>query len=416
MKLDRRIILFNVIGIVLALLVGEICLRVYLGKKFNVSLLKAHEKIFYYYPEVESFNRGVFTINNLEYYQKDDKKNLERLQKLKDIGYIDGEGRINPDKGPFVKPGHVNFDESIPRDVTYMIKNYQPRKEEKSSVFKVLLFSGSALHSVFSDFDLILEKRLTEILNNEARVYNLSQPSHTSKDTEIKMSLLDLSDIDLILVYHGGNDFRANNIPDDVFRMDYSHYTWYEDINCLLAHPEMKYVVTPYVVARIGKKVLDKVQKRQYLARHNYVQEEWMDYAKNVKTVDSIRYNYTSVAKKAKKQKIPIVLMTAAYYIPKNYTKEKYEAGKLDYIEQESYQAPVEMWGKLEYVKKGMLAQNQVIRDVAANENVPMIDMERLLKKRGKFFKDLCHLSREGTEAFASVFASELLKHLPKNN
>ena len=97
----------------------------------------------------------------------------------------------------------------------------------------------------------------------------------------------------------------------------------------------------------------------------------------------------------------PILLMTFAYHVPKDYTFQRFVDGKLDYDPLDyATDLPIELWGIPENVVAGLRAHNEVIREVAASYNkVILVDQERLLRE-GPLFIDICHLSVEGRTRF----------------
>jgi len=97
------------------------------------------------------------------------------------------------------------------------------------------------------------------------------------------------------------------------------------------------------------------------------------------------------------------VMMTFAWHIPKDYTREKFDSNILGYNNPTNYdKCPVELWGSVEYVRTGLAAHNDIIRRISEEEGVMMIDQANNLGNEVKYFGDVCHLSEEGTDYFIS--------------
>jgi hypothetical protein len=88
--------------------------------------------------------------------------------------------------------------------------------------------------------------------HRNVRVFNLSMPALTSRDGWLQYAAIGEGRFDLVMVYHGINDARANNAPPEIFREDYSHYSWYEIVNMLSAYHHRAHFALPYTVRYLG--------------------------------------------------------------------------------------------------------------------------------------------------------------------
>ena len=79
-----------------------------------------------------------------------------------------------------------------------------------------------------ADFDILLLGGSVLVERTDFRVVNLSALAHTTRDSYLKLKSLGDPRFDVVVVYHGINEVRANNCPPDLYRSDYSHYEWYE--------------------------------------------------------------------------------------------------------------------------------------------------------------------------------------------
>ena len=122
------------------------------------------------------------------------------------------------------------------------------RDADGEDTFDVLLLGGSVLNPRYGDIEHVLRERLTRAMGRPIKVHNLAEPGHTSLDSYYKYKHLAAVDFDIVLVYHGINELRANNCPTDMFRDDYSHFSWYKLINDYERRADRRWFVLPYTV------------------------------------------------------------------------------------------------------------------------------------------------------------------------
>ncbi len=133
---------------------------------------------------------------------------------------------------------------------------------------------------------------------------------------------------------------------------------------------------------------------------------EWQTYGSNIKSARTFRQNIEDIVRRAQQHGQTVHLATFASYIPKDYTYEKFRAGKLDYA---NPRLPVEVWGRAADVRACISVHNQIIREIAAEySNVHLIDLESAIPHEGRFFDDACHLSPLGRERFFNALAAAL--------
>jgi hypothetical protein len=97
----------------------------------------------------------------------------------------------------------------------------------------ILLLGGSALHKDWGEVEQALAERLAFAGHRRVRVHNLAREAHTSRDSLLKYAALSKARFDLVIYYHAINEARANNVPPQLFREDYGHYSWYQTVNAL---------------------------------------------------------------------------------------------------------------------------------------------------------------------------------------
>ena len=274
--------------------------------------------------------------------------------------------------------------------------------------FDMLLLGGSVLNKKWGAIESELYKQLGPLSTSrkKIRIHNLSQVGHSSLDSKIKYDLLKEKHFDFVIFYHGINEIRANNCPPSVFKSDYSHYAWYQDIYRILRHKEIKYTVIPYFADLAIAEFMQKILAEKIVPAR-LPKKEWIAYGKNIQMEQSFKRNVLDVIQRAKSTGDPILVMTFAYYIPDDYSLKKFNAKQLDYDKSRS---PIEIWGEPANVKKGLEVHNRVIQGVASDFQSSglsdgkffFLDMNTLISKNRDNFDDVCHLTGNGSREFVS--------------
>ena len=268
---------------------------------------------------------------------------------------------------------------------------------EQQDCFDVLMLSGSVLHKDYGDIAHVLRERLTRERGGCVRVTNLSAPAHTSLDSYYKYKHLAGKRFDLVIVYHGINEVRANNCPPSVFKEDYSHFSWYKLINDYEKRAESRWFVFPYTIKFVVLKVADRLGWSGFLPTHE-PDPESTQYGCDVKTEASLRQNISRILEMAARRQEPVLLMSFAFHLPENYTKQRFDEKSLDYT---VHTFPVELWGKPECVAAAIAAHNEVVAQLARSATaVVFVDQDALIPKDGLHYNDICHLTHEGCECF----------------
>lgn len=277
--------------------------------------------------------------------------------------------------------------------------------------YNVLVLAGSVLNNHYGNVGLLLEERLTRRLRRRVRVHNLARRSHTSLDSFYKYQHLEGQQFDLVLVYHGINEVRANNVPPEMFRLDYSHFSWYATINSFHAHWEVPWVVFPFTVGYAVRNGRERWGLDSYVSPGK-PREDWLAYGADVKTAAAFVQNLSAILDIARRRGDPVLLMTFAYYIPADYSEEAFDRLALDYS---LHAFPVEFWGRPADVARAIETHNTIVRRLAeaANGRVRFVDQDALMPKDGKHFNDVCHLTGTGCQSFVDnmidVVAEELV-------
>lgn len=298
-----------------------------------------------------------------------------------------------------------------PSEMTYVfypearaVKNATVVKGD--GVFDVFLLGASVLNNGWGNIEELLGNALQSKTAGKVKVHTVAIPAHTSLDSYYKFRHVAEKPFDLVLFYDAINEVRANNCPPGMFAQDYSHYSWYKNIALFDGHKEARFLVFPWALHYAASRVWKKLHGIKYVPIHEPT-PEWTAYGSDIKTADTFRKNLTRLLDLAKAKGDTVMLMTFAYYVPEDYSQEKFKAKALDYAYTPNSMA-IETWGRPENVVKGIQAHNEVLRDLASRyDNVVFVDQEKLIPKEGAYFQDICHFSPKGCEAFvANVVAA----------
>jgi hypothetical protein len=274
-------------------------------------------------------------------------------------------------------------------------------------VFDILMLGGSSLHPRWGHVQPMLATRLALQMDSEVRIHNLAVGSHSSRDSYLKYEHLRETPFDLVLFYHGINEARANNAPAEVFDLEYDHYAWYRQVNALRRHPEIAYLALPYATA-IGWSLLGERLGWVAVIPPNTPRADSVAHGAQVKSSEAFRRNLTGILELAREKQEHIVVMTYAYYVPDDYSEEKFERKELDYM---LHIFKIELWGAPDHVVAAIEAHNRVVRQVTPRyANAQLLDQEALIPKRGFYFYDVCHLSENGSARFVDNLLPLALK------
>lgn len=255
----------------------------------------------------------------------------------------------------------------------------------------ILLLGGSVMEQTESYFDEYIAERG----DLDGGVFMVARAAHNSRDSALKYTQIADKPFDYVLVYNGINDVPMNYIPPDRFDLEYRHCSWFNSLERRL---------------EIGQITLkDAIQHTvvRYAVRSR-PDEEMYPFGETIKTPPAVKKNLGEIVDLARKAGATPVLMTFGHYIEPGYNRESYLAGDYGYGEG-VFGMAVEDWGLPEHVPAIMAAQNQAIRDLAAEKNVLLIEQAELITGRENYC-DVCHLSYAGCELFVENVMDVILK------
>lgn len=283
--------------------------------------------------------------------------------------------------------------------------------------FDVLLLGGSVLYNFgyyLGEDGGAVDARLRGSTGVPVRTFNLAYHAMTTRDSLTKYRLMDAWDkhFDLVVIYHGVNDTRMNNCPRKMFRDDYTHMAFYDQIERMEAKAWLLPLLQlPFTAEYAVTSLMDKASGF-YLPSSGILGTSWTSHGTDVKTEGPFRDNLQAIFELARRRSEKVLLVTFPWYIPENYTCERYLAGQLDYAEGMII-SPVETWGTVAGVSKGLTVHNRVIRELAAaNQDVLFVDIEAAIPREGTWYRDVCHLTMWGYRQVLEAIAPAIEQHL----
>ncbi len=287
--------------------------------------------------------------------------------------------------------------------------NFDP--EIPPGEFRILALGASAfitrnfqpqIQALLNENPLFVEQGL------KVRVASAGIPAHMTYDSLWKYRYwFDGYDFDLVIFYHGINDARANNYPREAFRDDYTQFSYYQRFwpafDWIEQHPRLSrsFLVSWVMKLVLGAKSILAPEFQREAPYNNPQDDPWLAEARDLKTPPVFARNVEAVMALADSRDQPFLLLTYSYYMPEDYSNERFLAQDLDYSFAEESVA-TEVWGWSHHVQAAIEAHDAVIREIAAEHpEVLFFDMERFMPKDGKHFIDICHWTDLGQARFA---------------
>jgi hypothetical protein len=257
---------------------------------------------------------------------------------------------------------------------------------------RILLLGGSVLHPEWGSVEFDLRERLTTRLRRPVVTLNLAGVGHTTRDSLLKYRALVGERFDLVVVYHGINDARANNVPPERFAADYSHYAWYETVNALA--PGGSPLVLPATLGYLATRLKEQSGLVEYVGM-GPPRPEWARYGSDIKTAAPFAANLEAIVALAHGGGARVLLATFATHVPDDYTPAAFARHALDYA---LHSSPIEMWGVRENVVAAVSRHNAIVRAVASDHpEVAFVDAAAAMPRGAAVFNDVCHLTAAGS-------------------
>ena len=282
----------------------------------------------------------------------------------------------------------------------------------------VLLLGGSVLDPSWSQVGARLERRLQQALDERGgeppahvHVFDLARAGQTTLDSFYKYRWLAGRHFDLVIVYDAINDVRFNDCPPELFRDDYGQSIWFRVLASMepppdqpLAEPSDGWLAFPAALKYTSLLLAERFGWIETLPPGR-PREAWLDYGADLKTVATYRRNLEGILTMAAARGEPVLLPVFATYLDRwtETTPPKMPQQQL----------ALELWGRPRNVLAGIEAHNEALRALAEGQpGVTLIDLSALAVARDEVYRDICHLTPAGSEAFVELLLPEALRAL----
>ena len=272
--------------------------------------------------------------------------------------------------------------------------------EKPSGVYRIVALGGSSTYDVSikdnaATFTAQLERLLKEEYGyQDVQVINGGVPGYNSWEilVNLEFRVLDL-DPDLVIIYENTNDVHARMVEPSAYRGDDlgRRQTWQVPPVALWEHSALLRIVSRMMNISRQVGIDDFVSSPTYVSwPYEYrLIEDNLDPAEILKQNPPIyfRRNLENMSAIAKDHDVTILLTTWAY---SPYLK--------DYAAQDYYQ-------------HGFKENNDVIKEVAADQQVPFFDFAEVMPQDAKYWADGRHVNEAGALEKARLFAEFIDAH-----
>ncbi|HSC75244.1 MAG TPA: GDSL-type esterase/lipase family protein [Pseudomonadales bacterium] len=269
--------------------------------------------------------------------------------------------------------------------------------QKPADTLRVLVLGSSSM------FNRHLGERLKAALQQKTgkkiELLDAGIRSHTTQADVVKLKMLAPYQWDIVLFYNGINDLWANHVLPEDFYDDYRQLDPWNHRNLLLDNS----LLARYSYNFFYYKVKPFAQYQFVFPKKPYIN------AANFSSLSVFTANLEQIVAISKSIGAKPVLMTFAFHIPGNYSRQAFLDKQLDYSNPDNYDSrEVNNWGPPEYVREGLTRQNKIIRDVAEKNGVALIDVDAKMSEQGRWFGDVCHFNDAGVDVFTALVAEAL--------
>ena len=292
--------------------------------------------------------------------------------------------------------------------------------------YDVLILAGSVMYDYYGAPATHLKEALERRGLTGVRVWNLARPAQTTRDSLIKYRWLAGKRFDWVIVYHGINELRADNVPEAEFRSDYSHLAWYAEVNAVAPGPPGGFssllALPPFWREALARA---RLYRNPPSVRYDEAPSpEAAAHGASIKTAAGFGANLESIAALARERGDPLSLATFASWLDPEYSDQVMEADiaaskqgrpaerRLHYAHPfyADFAQPCRIWGRPENLVKGLAAHNEQTRRVARQTGATLVDAAAAIPGTsadpGSLFIDICHLAPDGVEALTAALAA----------
>jgi lysophospholipase L1-like esterase len=275
-----------------------------------------------------------------------------------------------------------------------------PDLQKDPATRRILTLGGSAFFNRRTTERL--KKHISQKSNQPIEIVGAALRTHTTRASLLKYQALSKYKFDYVLIYHGINDLWANDVRSADFRADYSHLNpWYHRSALLDSSLVARSIYNWFYEHRPNA-------FKDFLAQSPRASVNGANY----RSVETFESNLRQLLELIRADGAIPVLMTFAWMIPENYSEESFQAGALGYVNPEKYDlCPVKLWGPVAFVREGLRRHEGVVRKLAKEMNVLLLDQKQLMGDRIELFGDVCHFNEPGTEQFVEHITDFLLQN-----
>jgi len=266
--------------------------------------------------------------------------------------------------------------------------------EKPSGVYRIVALGGSSTYDVSikdnaNTFTAQLERLLKDDYGYQnVQVINAGVPGYNSWEilVNLEFRVLDL-DPDLIIIYEGTNDVHARMVEPSAYRGDDlgRRQAWHVPAVALWEHSALLRILSRAMNLTRQISIDDFVSSSTYLSwPYEYrLSEDNLDPTEILKENPPIyfRRNLENMSAIAKEQGVEIMFSTWAYSPYLN-----------DYASEGYYQ-------------QGFQENNAVVKDVAADQQLPLFDFVEVMPQDAKYWADGRHVNEAGALVKARLFA-----------
>lgn len=273
--------------------------------------------------------------------------------------------------------------------------------EKPADTLRVLVLGSSSM------FNRHMGERLKTALQNtttkKIELLDAGIRSHTTQADVVKLKLLAPYQWDVVLFYNGINDLWANHVLPEDYYSDYRQLDPWNHRNVFLDNS----LLLRYSYNFLYRQLKPFAQYQFVFAKKPYIN------AANFASLPSFTSSVEQIVAISKNLGAKPVLMTFAFHLPDNYSRQAFLDKQLDYSNPDNYDSrDVYNWGPPDYVRAGLSRQNDAIRKVATENKVELIDIDRAMSGQGRWFGDVCHFNDAGVDVFTALVATALQESL----
>lgn len=280
-------------------------------------------------------------------------------------------------------------------------------ENKPSNTVRVLVLGSSTMFNrhMAEKLKFSLQKKLP---HKNIELLDAGIRSHTTRADVVKLQFFAQYQWDYVLFYNGINDLWANHVLPQDFHADYRQLDPWNRRNLLLDHSLLARQLynTGYTYLRVLNKKLGFVLLPDY--QFVFPKKSYFN-AANFASLPSFTRNVEHIVALSQQMGAKPVLITFAYHLPANYSRQAFLDQQLDYQNPDHYDSrDVYNWGSPAYVREGLMRENIALRNMAVQHKISLIDIDAAMSGRGEWFGDVCHFNNEGVNVFAEHVADAI--------